>query len=271
MRWRELQRQWVESWQGRPPPESEGRWGDWWKGVKTQHTKLLAAAVAELPQLARQEDTGACAGKRRAAPEGTPNKGGQRKDAPATRERGEGSSAVHALLLPPSQVESVEAAEVAEVIAVIQAVEIAEAAEAAGAAEVAEAAEAAAAAAAAEASQAAEALHAAVQAATAARDSLPVGSAEWAAADSARWVACAVEWDALAPELAELFKYDAAELDYDAEWNNSTREHAHSSMTHYDDWDLESFFAGCALELMRRKIDISVKWRRELCALLKTD
>ena len=93
VRWRELQRQWVESWQGRPPPESEGRRKDWWKGVKTQHTKLLAAAVAELPQLARQEDTGACAGKRRAAPEGTPNKGGQRKDAPATRERGEGSRA----------------------------------------------------------------------------------------------------------------------------------------------------------------------------------
>ena len=134
-RWRERQRDWVQTWQGKPPPESSARWGDWWKGVKTQHAKLVAAAEAE--QAARaQEDTGAvgnAAGKRRAQSDSTPNKGGQRKDAPATRERvgGEGNSAVHALMLPPSQVDSAEAAEVAEAIAVIRAVEIADAAEAA--------------------------------------------------------------------------------------------------------------------------------------------
>ena len=117
------------------PSESDPRWGDWWKGVKTQHAKLVAAAEAE--QAARaQEDTGAvgnAAGKRRAQSDSTPNKGGQRKDAPATRERvgGEGNSAVHALMFPPSQVDSAEAAEVAEAIAVVRAVEIAEAAEAA--------------------------------------------------------------------------------------------------------------------------------------------
>ena len=92
-RWRELQRQWVEKWQGRAPPES-GSWGDWWKQVKTHHKQLVAAALAAqaaphaapAEQAARADAAARAAGKRRASPDGTPNKGGQRKDAPATRE-----------------------------------------------------------------------------------------------------------------------------------------------------------------------------------------
>ena len=38
-RWRELQRQWIEQWQGSAPPES-GAWGEWWKQVKTHQATI---------------------------------------------------------------------------------------------------------------------------------------------------------------------------------------------------------------------------------------
>ena len=59
--WRELRSTWVQSWRGKPPPEEAGAAiRDWWKGAKTQHKALLAAAKA--------------AGKRPAQAGGTPNK-----------------------------------------------------------------------------------------------------------------------------------------------------------------------------------------------------
>ena len=132
-RWRQRQREWVEAWGGRPPPE-EGNWGNWWKGVKMHHTQILAAA--EAAEQAAREAAPAAAGKRLAQPHGTPNKGGQRKKPPAVRE-GEGSSRVHSLLLPPSQDQTAEEAELAEVLAeVLDVVDDADAAAAAKVAEV---------------------------------------------------------------------------------------------------------------------------------------
>ena len=139
--------------------------------------------------------------------------------------------------------------------------DVADAADAAAAA--AEAAEAAAAAAAA-ADATTDATTEAADVAAAEAPRAAQAAEEAADAERERWAACASEWDKLAPELSHLF------IHTDAEWNDSTREHAHFHVT-YDDWDLESMFAGCALELMRRKIDLSVKWRRELCALLKRE
>ena len=136
-RWRQRQREWCEAWGGHPPPLEGGNWRDWWKRAKTQHAQLLtAAADTQQPAPAAAP---AAAGKRLAQPDGTPNKGGQRKNAPAVRDRGEGSSMVHSLLLPPSQLQPAEEREIAEVLAVLDAVDIAEAAESTKAAEAAEA------------------------------------------------------------------------------------------------------------------------------------
>ena len=94
-RWRQRQREWVQTWQGRPPPESEGRWGEWWKTVKTKHSRMLAATEAEQAaqaEHAKAPAAGNAAGKRRAQADGTPNKGAQRKDAPAMRDGGKGAA-----------------------------------------------------------------------------------------------------------------------------------------------------------------------------------
>ena len=263
-RWRERQREWVATWQGHPPPESEAKWGDWWKAVKTQHSRLCAAAQeAQAPPKeqapAPASAAGNAAGKRRAQADGTPNMGGQRKQAASSRDGGEGSSCVHSLILPPSQVDSGEAAQIAEAIEVVGALEIADATEAAEAAEAAAVAEAAEAAEAAAAAQAAKATQAAAQAAA---------DAAKAKGLDPEWARKAAEYDAIAPELVELFKYKGpGDVDCVEEWNNSARDHAHYSMI-YDSFDLEGVFAGAALELMRRKIDISGRWRKELCKLL---
>ena len=136
-RWRQLQREWVETWEGRPPP-AEGSWANWWKAAKTHHAQLLAAADAQPPAPAAATSA-AAAGKRLAQLDGTPNKGGARKNAPAVRDRGEGSSGVHSLLLPPSDDQTAEEAEVAEVLAVLDMADDADAAaEATAAAEAAE-------------------------------------------------------------------------------------------------------------------------------------
>ena len=220
-------------------------------------TAAEAAAAQMVPS--------AAAGKRLAQPDGTPNKGGARKNAPAVRDRGEGStsSGVHSLLLPPSH-QTAEEAEVAEVLAVLDMADAADAAAeataAAEAAKVAEAAEAAEAAQAAQASQAAQAAQARIAAYIVGQqanlyDLTPEEDAEYLAA-------CTEEYDKLAPELAELFVFA------DAKQHNTCREHAHFAMRELDDYDLEAQFAGSALELLRRNSDLS-KWRRELFALLK--
>ena len=100
-----------------------------------------AGPAAPAEQAARADAAARAAGKRRASPDGTPNKGGQRKDAPPVRELrdGEGSSTAHSLLLPPSQVEASEVL-VAEAIAMVEAVQVADAADAMEDAEAAEAA-----------------------------------------------------------------------------------------------------------------------------------
>ena len=65
-RWRQLQRQWVEAWGGRPPPEEGSNWGNWWKGVKTHYAHIIAAAeAAEQPEReAAPAAAGNAAGKR---------------------------------------------------------------------------------------------------------------------------------------------------------------------------------------------------------------
>ena len=104
-RWRLRQCEWVEAWGGHPPPAEGGNWRNWWKQVKTHHAQLIAAADAQQPAPAAALAAGA-AGKRLAQPDGTPNKGGARKS--AVRDRGEGSSGVHSLLLPPSDYQTTE-------------------------------------------------------------------------------------------------------------------------------------------------------------------
>ena len=63
VRWHQRQREWVEAWGGHPPPE-KGAWGNWWKGVKVQHAKLIAAAEPE----AADTEAALAAGKRHALP-----------------------------------------------------------------------------------------------------------------------------------------------------------------------------------------------------------
>ena len=75
--WRELRASWVESWRGEPPPDGGDGLQEWWKSAKAQHKYLVAAAGAK----------GNAAGKRAAPADGTPNKGGQRKDAPSSATR----------------------------------------------------------------------------------------------------------------------------------------------------------------------------------------
>ena len=79
-RWRQMQREWVETWQGRPPP-AEGSWANWWKAAKTHHALLLTAAEAAAAQMVPSAATG----KRHAQPDGTPNMGGARKKCATTQ------------------------------------------------------------------------------------------------------------------------------------------------------------------------------------------
>ena len=85
-------------------------------------------APASCDASGQEAQAGAAAGKRPAQAGGTPNKGGARKDAPATRERdasrsSEGSSAAHAHFFPLLQVEAAETAAMAdEAIEVITAI-----------------------------------------------------------------------------------------------------------------------------------------------------
>ena len=76
--WRQLRAEWVASWDGRPPPDGDEGLAEWWTRAKKRHQLLVAAAAP-----------GNAATKRPAAADGTPNAGGQRKDAPlsATRAR----------------------------------------------------------------------------------------------------------------------------------------------------------------------------------------
>ena len=140
--WRERRAAWVESWDGRAPPDDDAQLADWWARAKARHKLLVAAAAPP----------GTSASKRAAAADGTPNGGGQRKDAPLSATRAarrelelppalsDDSSGAAAILLDPSE----ELIGKAEAIALVDAAEAAEAAEALMAAEAAEAAEAAA-------------------------------------------------------------------------------------------------------------------------------
>ena len=203
----------------------------------------------------RQREWVLAAGKRHAHPEGTPNKGGQRKSAPAGTDSGKGSSRVHSFLLPPSQGQTPEEAEIAEVLAVLDVADAAEAAEAAAAAEVADAAE------------AVEAAEAAPSAPFPTSLAMAAAKAAEAAGFDTQWAADAADYDALAPEVDSLFR--GRTISGFSDFNNAARSHALFSFQHDDDWDLEAMFAGLALELVRRKIDISHRWRKELCLLLK--
>ena len=80
--WRKLQREWVQAWQGQPPPEGEGSWATWWKERKTAHKEMLAAAHASAEPDDAAVAQKVAAAKRSADAETTPNAGGQRKDAP---------------------------------------------------------------------------------------------------------------------------------------------------------------------------------------------
>ena len=89
-----------------------------------------------------------------------------------------------------------------------------------------------------------------------------------AAGFDTQWAADAADYDALAPEtVGALFRHGT--ISEFSDFNNAIRSHALFSFQHDDDWDLEAMFAGLALELVRRKIDISHRWRKELCLLLK--
>ena len=269
-RWRQLQRQWVEAWGGRPPPD-EGNWGNWWKGVKTHHAHILAAAEAPAEQPEREAApaaAGNAAGKRPAQPDGTPFKGGPRKT--AVRE-GEGSSRVHSLLLPPSQGQSAEEAEIAEVLAVMDVADAAEAAAAAEAAEVAEVAEVAEAAEAAEAAKAAKAALAALVA-QADEEFGPeprIGEVSGFSEAQARAKVetddpdiqlRAAEYDAYAPELAGMF------LGEDPTLSALARDWAQYFSSDCD-YELRAILAGAALEHKRRNLKVCKPWLDDLSVL----
>ena len=267
-RWRQMQREWVEAWGGRPPPEEGSNWRNWWKQAKAHHAQLIAAADAQLLAPAAALAAGA-AGKRLAQPDGTPNKGGARKS--AVRDRGEGSSGVHSLLLPPSHDQTAEEAEVAEVLAVLDMADAADAAaEATAAAEAAEVAEAAEAA---ESAQAAEAVEAA-EAAWAAEgfEELPdirrreagglseEKSRRQTERNDPHIHRRAAEYDAMNPEVAHMFKGKDPTL------SALARDWAQYFETDCD-FELRAILAGAALEHKRRNLKICKPWLDDLSVL----
>ena len=90
--WRERRTEWVQLWDGRPLPDDDEGLSEWWTRAKARH-KLLVAAAAPNTTASK---------KRPAAADGTPNGGGQRKDAPLSATR----AARHELELPTSLDES---------------------------------------------------------------------------------------------------------------------------------------------------------------------
>ena len=126
--WRKRRAAWVESWDGNAPPDDDAQLADWWTRAKARHKWLVAAAVPPATS----------ASKRPAAADGTPNGGGQRKDAPLSATRaarrelelppalGDDSSGAAAIAQDPSE----ELVGMAEAIALVDASEAAEAAEA---------------------------------------------------------------------------------------------------------------------------------------------